>query len=275
MDKILISNLPEELTKRVNRHIRLFSVTMLIYDDDISSAIPCAGTVCKIGNHHGIVSANHVWNELKRHKELKIMISKKGNFGIERRYITPYSLPPEGELKDYPKLEVPDLVFMQIPEVEVSTIKAYDKVFYPIDVHQDNANFDITKKAGYWITYGSSSELLKPEKLETTYILFSTEQRQGYAYKDWDYVELEIFHTPGVMPKSLGGMSGGGIWNVKFNVDQTKKPMKFSVEDWNTDIRFLGVNIYQTPIKNKYSQIIAHGPQSIYKRLVDYISKNE
>ena len=60
-------------------------------------------------------------------------------------------------------------------------------------------------------------------------------------------------------------MSGGGIWAfpILFNDDSDEKKYFFD----NNDVRLIGVNYYQTDIKNNKRSIIAMGPNSILNGL--------
>ena len=73
---INIRDLPHELTKEVNTHIRLFAVTMLIADSEDSGEIPCSGTLVSIKGNKGVLTARHVWEEMSKHRYLLIMLSR-------------------------------------------------------------------------------------------------------------------------------------------------------------------------------------------------------
>lgn len=53
--EIFIRDLPEKITQEVNRHIRLFAITMLIADKEDSAVMPCAGTLSNIKGCKGII----------------------------------------------------------------------------------------------------------------------------------------------------------------------------------------------------------------------------
>ncbi len=62
-----IRDFPKQLTKEADTHIRLFSVTMFLYDSEDSVKISCAGTLVNVKGHKGILTARHVCEEMVKH----------------------------------------------------------------------------------------------------------------------------------------------------------------------------------------------------------------
>ncbi len=84
---------------------------------------------------------------------------------------------------------------------------------------------------------------------------------------DWDYlfVNLNLKQNPD-MPRTYGGMSGGGIWRAAFSL--SAEETVFAVENPQRDIVLSGVAFYQTGLEGR--QIIGHGPKSLYATLPDW-----
>ncbi len=89
--KILIGEIPKSIRQEVSDHIRHYSVVLLISNNDDNKVIPCAGTLCQIGKHYGIITAGHVWKEIKDSKELIIPSGfRGGQISLEPGYLEAY-----------------------------------------------------------------------------------------------------------------------------------------------------------------------------------------
>jgi hypothetical protein len=87
------------------------------------------------------------------------------------------------------------------------------------------------------------------------------EERQG-----WDYLELGLGHedTADIGP-SFGGVSGGGVWRVPIYRNRNDSPGK----EFFRDMTLCGVAFYEEDRGRGDRYFIrAHGPRSIYERLV-------
>jgi hypothetical protein len=81
-------------------------------------------------------------------------------------------------------------------------------------------------------------------------------QPQLQDHGEYDYFNFEMDSSSPGLPKSWGGMSGGGLWRVlMFSSPETGKI------DWAQ--RLKGVPFWESPIKNGYRIIRSHGPKSI------------
>ncbi len=75
----------------------------------------------------------------------------------------------------------------------------------------------------------------------------------------WDYIENMCDHSPSSeLPQSFAGMSGGPIWGLHFDVDETNEQFKL------TGFALLGISFYQTAIANEQRKLRAHYIRSIY-----------
>ena len=260
-----IGKLPDDFKKEIHSQIRLFSVVLLISNDD-SSYISVSGTLCKIGEHHGILTARHNWDEsqvgIKDNKQLMIIVGK-GAVSFETDTLSPIIPLVEGKLYD---TGVPDIAFIKIPQKFISKIESYEKIFYSIDKRLDMDEHDIYGDDGYWSLFGSPVEKLKTEERSASSTIYGTSIPSKSEHDSWDYLELEILVEEGEMPEVAKGFSGGGIWKTKFAVDA--KLNEFCI----LDIILSGVNFYQSNEGSRYN-IVGHGPKSIYSRLFDLVSQ--
>jgi len=263
--KILIGEIPKSIRQEVSDHIRHYSVVLLISNNDDNKVIPCAGTLCQIGKHYGIITAGHVWKEIKDSKELIIPFGfRGGQISLEPGYLEAYC--PFIQV-DRNGIEKPDIAFIYLPENKASNIQAFGKVFYSIDKRINNQDYD--RDLGYWVSFGAPNELLEPGRAPS--LTYSTDLKRKYEIDTWDYLELVIdFKSEPRMPKSLEGMSGGGIWNVRIFTD-TEDENKIGLH-LIKDVLFSGVNFYQSAIENNHRMILGHGPKSLYINLFKNIT---
>lgn len=77
----------------------------------------------------------------------------------------------------------------------------------------------------------------------------------------FDLCDFEVSYPDDLgPPSSYGGMSGGGLWRVYFEVDGNGQNLV-------RENRLVGVAFYQYPCEGK-QRIVCHGPRSVYRHLV-------
>lgn len=274
--KVLIRDLPIGERNKVREHIRLYSVPMLISDgDDSEFNFPCSGTLCKIDQYYGIVTARHVWARerlgIKYHQEVKISIGK-GPHTLKREFLEPIGPSVHGTIYD---CEIPDVVFIPLSIVTASSLQALgNKLFYPIDKRLTDQEYNSNSDYGLFAIFGTPDRLLDKKRgvvVVPSFTYFS-EFKEKKEKDGWDYLELDVdlmdvtLDGKEQMPESLEGISGGGIWCIKFSMDP-----RFTIENFNRDIIFAGVSFCQTDVKDKHRRIIGHGPKSIYENLLSWV----
>ena len=262
-----ICDLPEQLTKEVDTHIRLFAVTMLISDSPDSGAIPCSGTLISIKGQKGILTARHVCEELFKHKFLLIMIGPVPHV-VEvdtLKYIS-----PEVQTQcDKISSKIPDLAFVRLPDPSINHLESTSKAFFSIDKRLDKDSMEFaTNSVGYFVIFGAPDKMVDYQKQKIISFCYSTYIHDYFEHDGWDYqiMGLDLDSNPEI-PDDFVGISGGGIWKIKFIVSEDKT--KFAVENFSRDVVIVGVNFYQTDLPGR--QIIGHGPKSIYRALFNFI----
>lgn len=265
--EIYIRDLPEQLTQEVNTHIRLFAVTMLIADNEDSAVMPCAGTLANIKGHKGIITARHVWEEMTKHKYLLIMLGRVPHI-VEVNLLNPVVSPIQSRNEKISS-DVPDLAFIMLPAPSINHIEAISKAFFSIDKRLDKESMEFFRNTvGYFALFGAPEELIDNQKKSVRSFIYSTYISEYFEYEGWDYqiMGINLDENPEI-PKNCGGVSGGGIWKIKFLVNEDKT--KFAIENPSEDIALVGVSFNQTDLKGR--QIIGHGPDSIYQALYGLI----
>lgn len=269
MQPLFISNLPLSFTKKIHDHQRMYSVTMLMHDEGATTVIPCSGTLAQINKRKGIITARHVWDEVKKHDFLLTLVGE-GNYAFETRYLMPVIPDPIGILSEF-NVTVPDIAFIVIPERHVSHLEASGKVFFSIDIRIDVNSCPIDTKQGYWAVFANPSEWLDIDNRTVASFVYGTVLSKLIDADGWDYLvmNLDIEANPEI-PRDFSGMSGGGIWWTRFSCDERLE--NFSVENPTEDIMIAGVSFCQTHIRER--RIIGHGPKSIYELLYKHVKQS-
>jgi hypothetical protein len=260
---IPIVNLPSSFTKEIHSYQRNYSVTMLMNDDENPKVISCSGTLARIGDHKGIITARHVWDEAKDHQFLLTLVGK-GNYAFEIKYLTPAIPTREAVLKEYDNVRVPDICFLKIPNKYASDLEAKGKVFLNIDKRINDRSYLPNMEHGYWTVFGNPNEWLNPDEKYVSSFVYGTEVARSFEFCEWDYFVMSI-NTPENpdIPKDFSGMSGGGIWWTPWGCDENQEVFNFEAPS------LAGVSFYQTGKKNR--TILGHGPKSIYKYLYENV----
>lgn len=272
---IQISQLPEEMLIDIRERIRFYSAVMLCYDSDDMEVVPCSGTLCRIGNCCGIITARHVWDNpnpkgdrgIKHHKQLKICVGK-GVYDLETKWLSAIS--PKTAVKKL-GAAIPDIAFVQIPSELFPSFEAFNKIFYSIDNNIQRFGDELYNLDGVWFTFGSPKERMNVEEaeafsvIEAPSVIYSTDLSEKYEEGEWDYVSLNVIAEEGKMPEDVRGMSGGGMWRAKFSMTEDLKEFNLHA------VLFSGVNFCQTQFGKEY-QILGHGPISIYITLYSLVA---
>jgi hypothetical protein len=262
-----IRDLPKDLTQQVNAHIRLFAVTMLISDDDGTNEIPCAGTLSSIKGNKGIITARHVWEEMDQHRYLLIMLGRAPHV-VDMKTLSAI-VPPVQSRDDKISTDLPDLAYVILPEPAITQLEAISKAFYSVDKRLTQESMDyIASNLGYYALCGNPQELIDYEKRSLKSFIYNTYLAESFNHEGWDYqiMSIDLEANPDI-PRNFAGVSGGGIWKIKYCVDEESN--NFSIENINNDIALFGVNFNQTDLDER--QIIGHGPDSIYQCLYNLV----
>lgn len=76
------------------------------------------------------------------------------------------------------------------------------------------------------------------------------------THDQYDYFDFEVDSSSADMPKSWGGMSGGGLWRVL-----VYRSLDTGKIDWAQRLR--GVIFWQSALNNGFRVLRSHGQQSI------------
>jgi|ERR1051326_1116288 hypothetical protein len=240
-----------DLRQNIVRNLGSSSVAMLaLYDNGVKFV--GSGSLVFVGGSHYILTAAHVWVALQSASTLGITVTDNINhkFPIPIPAIVTTTFQPD-------KLEWnewgPDLALLRIPPEQVGGIKAF-QVFEHIMAPPKPLGVEALEA---WVVVGAPGEL---GKFTPTHADLQISGRfvspKAVTRAPYDYFDFELDSSGSDMPKTWGGMSGGGLWRVLvYHSSETGKI------DWAT--RLWGVVFWQFPLKEGYRIIRSHGHQSI------------
>lgn len=258
-----VPQIPKELTTDVNQHIRRHSVSMVVADEDETLGRPCGGVLCLIEGMAGVLTARHVWDDLRRAQKLILMLGPRHPYRIDRTLL--HALVPDSSAT--PKFDdarTPDIAFIPLSSKHKASIEARQKVFYSIDRRRGDFAFDVYGDSGFWIAVGNPVEMMRREDRAVRSLSYITDVEKSVEYGQWDYLFVNLNLESNVpIPSNLQGMSGGGLWRARFNINADSK--QFTIENPTQDILLQGIIFLQTALDGR--QLIAHGPKSIYESL--------
>jgi hypothetical protein len=250
------SEMPQALINEIAQSLQRSTVALIkifVGDNGQNNATHIgSGTLISIGEIYGILTAQHVINELSNGCHLGLTIGREGqevNFSIPKTYlnIIDVGIPKEEEYG-------PDLSFVFIPPVHVSTIKA-TKYFFPILIDQERALKDSTPKEGVWCICGSPEVMTLEETSEQFNKVLSFCNYCGiggipnYFHKNgYDYCEIAVdYRQSNNIPQKFNGISGGGLWQIVLESEKILKPKSYT---------FSGVVYWQSPKEDDFRNLM-------------------
>ncbi|HEY1423640.1 MAG TPA: hypothetical protein VGF20_09320 [Candidatus Acidoferrum sp.] len=240
------------LRDRIIRNLGSFTVAMLAVSGEDRLELAGTGSLMAIGGAHYILTARHVWEERLRdaeHLGITIRPNLVHRYGIPIRDVMAIGLPKPGIWNEWG----PDLVLLRIPGEHVGTIQAFHCSFWnPSRLIENGDVLEVLVLMGTPIERGTIID--SHANLEITGMYLGPEAAQLKG--DFDYLDYEMdLGFPGV-PRTFGGVSGGGVWRVWLFWSPENREI-----DWK--MSFHGVAFWQHDIVNEHRSIRCHGPKSV------------
>jgi hypothetical protein len=224
-----------------------------------------SGTLVGLDGKDFILTAEHVWSAVCSGERIGLDYkSERLMDAIPKSYFDAF-VPHDRETDEWG----PDLALIPLPLTLSSAIKR-DKVFLDLQKVVDRCDAPLEPERGLWFLLGAPGELGKFEKDNAVLKIMGffgagpetheTHLRDGFDYFDTSVNRREIQG----LPKSHGGVSGGGLWRTQIIRDRTGEIR------WDGTRELMGVAFYQENPPGEVGFVRAHGCQSIRRLVVEY-----
>lgn len=266
-----ITDLPQDLRQKITSFVSDSTVAMFAHDR-FHNSIPGlygSGSLVIVNSVYGVLTAKHVWDNFQKDRTVSNI-----SFSVTAR--NDYIYEDLSHLRTYYPNNGVDICFIAIPQPIPGIIKAH-RTFYPI--REENLPSIEEIKQFLWISAGFPYEWQpKVEKLTKPLYYYTHLTNYTQSADGWDEIELQINYEASStsLPASLGGMSGGGIWNFRIFYNDDSSIRIYRIEE-NSEVilkfnLLAGVNFWQTKLENNIRQIRGVGPSSIYKKMIQIVS---
>jgi hypothetical protein len=251
------------LQDKITRGLGNFTVALLaISGVPEQPKLAGTGTLLTVGGAHFILTARHVWErKLKDADQIGITLKPDVNhrFGINRRDVAVFGLPKPDAWNEWG----PDLMLLRIPAENVGSIAAV-KVFLNVDKPPRKIERQVAFVQVLMGAPGAFSRVTGADvDLQITGMFLGPEtqhERDGFDYLDYQ-MNLKF-----PVPRTFGGVSGGGVWQVYLYYSETGEIV------WNESLH--GVAFYELDVVNEHRPIRCHGPRSI-ETVIRIVTKPE
>jgi hypothetical protein len=262
-DSESVTDFPQEDLDRLVRDVGKYSVAVLgvrQQGDPVPLHFIGSGSLVSVSEACYILTAAHVWREIKRYPKMALTLKEAQDhcFSIDTESVVATT---SGAVQTVEW--GPDLAFLHLPPESVSTIEAAQGVFYNMSKRKEAALRTAPEmRFGVWLLMGApaASAVLRPNHAAlqiTGFLAAIPRQHNRYGF---DYLDVNAnLSSPGV-PRSFGGVSGGGLWHIMTNVT-SKRQFWWSHEGINLE----GVAFYQSDQTEGRRFIRCHGRQTIYE----------
>ena len=224
-----------------------------------------SGTLVELEGVYYILTAAHVWHEVRGADQIGLALTDhQSAFMIPRESITAKEL-WGGILSEWG----PDMALLRLPPPVIPTISAH-KSFLNLALQKESLPaYPPTIENGLWAVTGMVGEFTEVHNHLETHTLeshihgeaFFSAVQQRHEHNGYDYFDLGAnLQLPGV-PSSFGGVSGGGLWNVKLSMSKSTNEIS-----WDGRRYFRGVAYWQSNVSTDRRIIRCHGPNGIYEK---------
>jgi hypothetical protein len=244
-----------ELRQNIVRSLGSSTVALFaVFDDHGMDLLKLAGSgsFVIIDGSHFILTAAHVWEYIQSAVKMGITLTDN----ISHKHLI--DIPTIVSTTVKPNASTgnewgPDLALLRIPAENVGGIKAF-LAFEDVKAPPRPLNVECLEA---WVVMGTPGELgTFTQSHADVQIMGRFVEPQLQDHGEYDYFDCEMDSSSPGMPKSWGGVSGGGLWRVLVY----DSPEAGQI-DWAQ--RLKGVAFWESAIKNGYRVVRSHGPKSI------------
>lgn len=269
-----ISEIPSLLFEEIVQDLARFSVGFLRVEDTPrgqDAFLLGSGTLVAVGETRAILTAHHVVRILPRTGRLGLILSPT----LQQHTIDTQGLVFLEIARGTDDSTGPDLGAIILSPSIASSIGA-KKTFYNLDRHRDaQLNAPLDRHDGVWFVHGFIDENTVEEpgtaeysRVKRFYNLSGAGGPEpAIQVGDYDYFAFPVsYGARSVAPRSFGGMSGGGLWQVPLARDGQRALVHRAP-------LLSGVVFYQEATTEAQCGVKCHGPISVYRAAYDAIRK--
>jgi hypothetical protein len=223
-----------------------------------------SGTLVEFEGAHYIMTAAHVWHATSVADQIALALTDhQSTFTIPRGSLLVKVL-WSGELTEWG----PDMALMKIPSSFIPTISAH-KSFLNFALRKENfQTAPPTIENGLWAVTGMVGEFSEIQDHPETRRLeahvhgeaFFSVVQDTHEHGGFDFFDLGADLRLTGVPSSFGGISGGGLWEIKLSRSASTKEIR-----WDQKRYLCGVAYWQSEGSTNRRVIRCHGPKSIYE----------
>jgi hypothetical protein len=232
-----------------------------------------SGTLIACGNVRGILTADHVLQNLPRSGEVGIVPTTSLESRVNRLSLN-VEYASKITVGKCPNSSIgPDLGVLVLPQPIVARLESLGKPFYNLSTRRNRMLDMNLRKPGLWIFSGMVNEwsadlppyrqFNKVKVFRGANVLFNlaTVREDG----GFDFLSLKLAcGMDGRMPKSFQGCSGGGIWQILLAAEQKEPKIE--------ELLLSGVAFYETHVNEVVTEIECHGIKSIYEHVIQSLA---
>jgi hypothetical protein len=274
IEEMLIGDLPPALLEAIKSDLIMYSVGFVRFKKTpygTDYILRGSGTLVKVGVTHAVLTAHHVLEELPRIGRLGLILSLSSQSHTFDTQGLEYLKIDRG-IKDS---DGPDIGAVVLAPNIAASIQA-KKVFYNLELRRDlllktPPHF----RGGVWFVNGFIDEETITRRNHDGYDLIKEFHNVSYALGPepsiiagyHDYFVLP-FSPAGrsVAPKSFGGISGGGLWQVPLKRDKDGNL-------YHQPPLLSGVVFYQECDSEGAFAVKCHGRVSVYQVAYDALNR--
>lgn len=273
MDELVrVKDIPSDTKDEILKSIAPFTIAFLRDDPsgDGSADLVGSGVLVSAGGHRAILTAAHVLDAIPSTPRIRLLLGPTNH--IESIDLAGVSIVTIARGRE--EALGPDLGIIRLAPSIASAVAAR-KVFYNLDTRREQVlNDSPDLRDGVWCVQGFLAENTSiaddsDGRGKTKYFYNFT----GFGGPDtctrrdgFDYVDFPVEHEARAeSPVSWGGMSGGGIWQVRLRRE--------SNELKRAGLLLAGVLFYQVATTPISCGVVGHARESIYANAYDAIVK--
>ena len=271
----------EDLTRQIQNSILADCCVVFIQEHGPEEHILGFGTLVSIHDTHAILTADHVADHaLKKARQSSGCVrwfcpnrfdnstraTPRASMAIEMEYLQSKII-GRGSEED----KGPDLRLLIVPDVIKRQSFSSTNTFYNLTKRaQTVLEHPCPIDTGKWVLVGTPAEWTATAEPEPSFDPLKKQPvvvglgivNNEYEQDNFDYLEFSLdFNGHYEGPTSFGGFSGGGLWHICLEKNETGKIVI-------QDPILSGVAFYQSPPKDANPIIRCHGRKSIYQHVI-------